>query len=138
MKFDKFMGKKKRIFLGGTYNESTWRDDFIKKIDDKKYEYYNPVVPNWTEECYKQELEEREKCDICLYCITSEMTGVYSIFEASDDSNKRPKKTVFCFIPKGFDKGQVKSLGKVAEGIKKNGGRAYTNLDEMIKDLNGV
>lgn len=31
----------KRVFLGGTCNESTWRDELIKKL---KIDYFNPVV----------------------------------------------------------------------------------------------
>jgi GH15 family glucan-1,4-alpha-glucosidase len=41
-----------------------------------------------------EELRQRETCDICLYVITPKMTGVYSIAEVIDDSNKRPNKTV--------------------------------------------
>ena len=73
-------GVKKRckVFLGGTCNESTWRDELIKKL---KIDYFNPVVDDWTEECYKEELRQREICDYCLYVITPKMTGVYSIAE---------------------------------------------------------
>lgn len=31
----------KTIFLGGTCNNSTWRDELIPKLTNK---YYNPVV----------------------------------------------------------------------------------------------
>jgi hypothetical protein len=36
----------KKVFLGGTCNESLWRDKLIKLL---KIEYFNPVVPDWTE-----------------------------------------------------------------------------------------
>lgn len=39
---------KDKIFLGGTCNESTWRDRVIKKL---KIDYFNPVVEDWTPEC---------------------------------------------------------------------------------------
>ena len=113
-----------KVFLGGTCNESTWRDELIKYL---KIDYFNPVVPDWTEECYRRELKEREECDICLYCITPKMTGVYSIAEVIDDSNKRPRKTVFVFLPidgnKRFDQGQIKSLKRVGQMVDRNGGR---------------
>ena len=54
------------------------------------------------------------------------MTGVYSIAEVIDDSNKRPTKTVFVFIPVDgemrFDDGQIKSLKKVGQMVERNGG----------------
>ncbi len=35
----------KKVFLGGTCNESTWRDRLIKLL---KINYFNPVVKDWT------------------------------------------------------------------------------------------
>ena len=62
-----------KVFLGGTCNESTWRDDLIKKLE---IDYFNPVVEDWTEECMAEEIRQRESCDYCLYVITPRMTGV--------------------------------------------------------------
>ena len=130
--------KQCKVFLGGTCNESTWRDELIKKL---KIDYFNPVVDDWTEECYKEELRQREICDYCLYVITPRMTGVYSIAEVIDDSNKRPEKTIFCFLfndnSKRFDKGQIKSLDKVGIMVENNGGKYFKSLDEVAEYLNG-
>lgn len=127
----------KKVFLGGTCNESTWREELIGKL---YIDYFNPVVDDWTEEAYQQELQEREICDYVLYVITPKMTGVYSIAEVVDDSNKRPEKTVFCFLTededKRFDKGQIKSLIKVGEMVKKNGGKWCYDLDQVATYLN--
>ena len=127
-----------KVFLGGTCNESTWRDDLIKEL---KIDYFNPVVPDWTEECYQQELRERASCDYCLYVITPKMTGVYSIAEVIDDSNKRPEKTVFYFMRGDdghwFDEGQIKSLVKVGRMVKGNGGHFFTAYQHVAEFLNG-
>ncbi len=115
----------KTVFLGGTCNGSQWRDDLIPSL---KISHYNPVVPNWTPECQAEELKQRETCDICLYCITPKMTGIYSIAEAVDDSNKRPKKVVFAVLEidgeQSFTVHQVKSLKQTAKMIESNGGRS--------------
>lgn len=74
--------KPKRIFLGGTCGESTWREELIPELDNLGLEYFNPVVPDWTPECI--EIENQEKNELCnthLYIITPEMSGVYSIAE---------------------------------------------------------
>lgn len=141
---------KKRIFLGGTCNESTWRDKLIELLKESgNYSYFNPVVDDWTEECYQKELEERKRCDICLYTITPKMTGVYSIAEVVDDSNKKPQKTVFCVLTKDevenpgitntvtFSESQLKSLNKVAEMVKLNGGKALVtdNIENLLQIL---
>ena len=127
----------KKVFLGGTCNNSKWRDVLIPHL---KINYFNPVVDNWTEEDYQKELKEREECDYCLYVITPKMTGVYSIAEVVDDSNKRPDKTVFCVLEKDdeskFDKGQLKSLEAVSKMVKENGATVLSDLATVAKYLN--
>lgn len=86
---------KTKVFLGGTCNNSTWRDKLIPLL---KIDYFNPVVDDWTPECQDEEIRQRESCDYCLYTITPKMTGVYSIAEVVDDSNKRPEKNYFMCI----------------------------------------
>lgn len=119
-----------KIFLGGTCNNSTWRDELIPLL---RCDYFNPVVDDWNDEAYKRELKERETCDYCLYVITSEMKGVYSIGEVVDDSNKRPDKTIFMFLEDGFDSEQIESLEAVGKMIKKNG--AYYPNCSSIREL---
>lgn len=172
--------KNKKVFLGGTCNESTWRDFLIKQL---QIDYFNPVVDDWTEDCMIEERKQREICDFVLYTITPKMTGVYSIAEVVDDSNKRPEKTVFCLlehetatmtcthavdgntheIGKGstgathsvvnlnnhycgnglplcevqsFTFGQMKSLNQVGKMVERNGGKYFSNLNEVANYLN--
>lgn len=127
----------KKVFLGGTCNESSWRNDLIKKLE---INYFNPVVDDWTEECMAEEIKQRESCDFVLYTITPKMTGVYSIAEVIDDSNKRPHKTLFCLLEEDdeqqFTNGQLKSLKQVAEMVKRNGGRTFISLHSVAEYLN--
>lgn len=135
---------KKSVFLGGTCNETTWRDEIISKL---KIDYFNPVVDDWTPECMKEELKQRKKCDYVLYVITPKMTGVYSIAEVIDDSNKQPKKTVFCYLTNDKDENnnlikftdaQTKSLKQVAKMVESNGGKVCKDLNEVVHYLNGI
>lgn len=130
--------KTKKVFLGGTCNNSTWRDRIIPKLT---IDYFNPVVDDWTEEAQKQEIKERKNCDYVLYVITPRMIGVYSIAEVVDDSNKRPNKTIFCYIKEDgktfmFDKGQCKSLDMVGKMVESNGGTWLGSLDAVVEYLN--
>lgn len=126
-----------RVFLGGTCNESTWRDDLIPLL---AIDFFNPVVDNWTPECMEEEIRQREICDYCLYVITPKMTGIYSIAEIIDDSNKRPNKTIFCFLveddEKFFSLAQAKSLRQVGSMVTKNGGFEMEDLAEIADFLN--
>lgn len=126
-----------KVFLGGTCNGSRWRNDLIKNL---KIDYFNPVVEDWNEKAQKRELKEREECDYCLYVITPQQTGVYAIAEIADDSNKRPEKTIFCFLEKyGFDKflpSQIKSLEQVGKLVNSNGATWLKDLNEVSTYLN--
>lgn len=130
----------KKVFLGGTCNESKWRDDLIVQLDPSVIDYYNPVVDDWTPECQEEEIKQREECYYVLYVITPKITGVYSIAEVVDDSNKKPEKTLFCILEidenKIFDKGQLKSLSSVSKMVSNNGGKVFKSLNDIAKFLN--
>jgi hypothetical protein len=127
----------KKIFLGGTCNGSQWREKLIPLL---KIDYFNPVVPDWTPECQAREDREREVDDWCLYVITPKMTGVYSIAEVVDDSNKRPNKTLFCVLLSDdnttFESHQIKALNKTAKLIIANGARSFSTLEDVADFLN--
>ena len=129
--------KKRKVFLGGTCAESTWREQLIPQL---KINYFDPVVDDWTSDCMEEEIKQRQICDYVLYVITPSMKGVYSIAEVVDDSNKRPNKTVFCFLKsydsKDFPKEQIKSLKQVGEMVKENGGEVCENLKQVAEFLN--
>lgn len=128
-----------KVFLGGTCNESQWRQRVIENLT---IDYFNPVVDDWTEECMAEEVRQRESCDVVLYVITPMMTGTYAIAEAVDDSNKRPKRTVFCFLEtdqrQNFTGGQVRSLTQVAKMIERNGATVCGSLEQVWEYLNGL
>lgn len=133
-----------RVFLGGTCNNSTWRDYIIPKL---QVDYFNPVVDDWTPECQKIEEEEKSiHCNMHIYVITKEITGYFSIAEVVDASNKYtdcdyhskyPYKTIiYCFLPEGMTKHQVKSLEAIGGIIENNGGVWLRSLDEIIDYVN--
>ena len=147
-----------KVFLGGTCNGSDWRERLIPML---RIDYFSPVVPDWTPECQAEEIRQRQSCDFCLYTITPFMTGVYSIAEVVDDSNKRPDKTVFCMLAHDQDHGltaeqlrlasrrarmmvrdldftepQLRSLDAVAQMVVRNGGHAFKRLEDCAMWLN--
>lgn len=128
--------KKPRVFLGGTCTSDKNRDYRNELIPLLKCEYFNPVVDEWTEECKQREIEARKECDYVLYVITSDMTGVYSIAEVVDDSNKRPNNTLFMVNYDGFTKQQINSLKSVENMVKNNGAIVFDNLQEIASYLN--
>lgn len=129
-----------KIFLGGTCNESTWRDELIPKLEEIDFDYFNPVVEDWTPECQDIEIYEKaNNCNIHLYVITNKMKGVFSIAEAIESVFNKDKKTIFCVL-NGFDGDfpdyQVKSLEAVGRMVERNGGKYVTSLGDIIEILN--
>ncbi|MCP3686562.1 MAG: hypothetical protein GY861_28320 [bacterium] len=122
----------KKVFLGGTCNGSTWREKLIPMLE---IDYFNPVVDDWTPECQAEEIRQRDSCDLCLYVITSEMTGAYSIAEVVQDSYVKPEKTVFCFLYEGFSVTQIKSLQAVGRLVERNGSKVCFTLIEVAEHL---
>lgn len=126
-----------KVFLGGTCNESQWRDELKTMLH---IDYFDPVVDDWNEEAQQRELDEREAADVVLYTITPRMTGVYSIAEVVDDSNKRPERTFFCVLDQDgdarFTVGQRKSLAAVERMVKDNGGLVFHSLEDVAGYLN--
>lgn len=127
----------KEVFLGGTCNGTTWREELISKL---KINYFNPIVKDWNKQAQENELKKRETCDYLLYVITPNTKGLYSVAEVVDDSNKRPQKTIFCFLEtdgkKYFDEGQKRSLRMVGKMVEANGGKWFTSLDQIARYLN--
>jgi len=128
-----------KVALLGTCNGSKWRDLVIPRLT---IDYFNPVVTDWNEEAQKREEEEKASADVRLYVITSKMTGVYSIAEVVDDSNKYPQKTVLVVAndidgPE-FTEFQVKSLQATMKLVKANGAKVFNNIDVAITYLNSL
>ena len=128
------------VFLGGTCNNSTWRDELLTMLDTEKVDAFNPVVDDWNEQAQANEDWHKANDDFCLYVLTPEMTGIYSIFEVADDSNKRPEKTIFCVLPerdgKKFSVGIQKNFLKIKKDLIKNGARVCESLEEIATFLN--
>ena len=132
--------EKVTVFLGGTCASSTWREELIPMLGEH-VEAFNPVVPNWTPECQAVEDAHRENDDICLYVITPEGEGFYSFVEVTDDSNKRPGRTVLCVLEeaggKKFEGHMLKCALKTAKLVAKNGVVVTDSLEETARIING-
>lgn len=137
---------KTKVFLGGTCDGYDWRTELIEILDLSIVEPFNPVVKEWNDEARKREIYEREHSDYCLYVITPDMKGCYSIAEVIDDSNKRPEKTIFLVINKilrqkeqsvvTFLPKMEHSLEAVKSMVKRNGGLVFESLEELAMFLN--
>lgn len=133
--------EKVTVFLGGTCADSTWREELIPQLEEH-VEVFNPQLPEgaWNEEAQKVEDYHRETDDICLYVITPEGEGFYSFVEVTDDSNKRPERTILCVLEsangKTFEKHVKKCALKTMSLVAKNGVKVFDSLEDVAAYLN--
>lgn len=126
-----------KVFLGGTCDGWLWRDELQPLL---KCDYYNPIVEDWTEEDRLREVHERETADYVLYGITSDIKGVYSVAEVTDDSNKRPSQTLFLnlYQEDGTKESNqmARSLVAVTHLLEENGVKCFTSIEDVAEFLN--
>lgn len=126
-----------KVFLGGTVNGSQWRTVVKEKLN---INYFDPVVDDWNDAAYERELTERRYCDYLLYVITPKMTGFYAVAEVTDDSFKRPDRTLFCYLPidgeDTFDSNMIAEMERLGKTVTQNGARWLKSLDEVVAFLN--
>ena len=131
------------VFLGGTCGDSTWRKDLIPMLEDH-IEVFNPQLPkgSWNKEAQALEDYHRENDNICLYVITPETNGFYSFVEVTDDSNKRPEKTVLCVLSEAngtaFEGHNLKCALKTMKLVAQNGVLVFDNLQDLSTYLNNL
>lgn len=132
-----------KVFLGGTCNNSLWRERLITMLN---VDYFNPVVENWTEESKKNEENEKILCDIHLYVITPLIQGTFSIAEAVNDSVRIPKQTILCVLqsddsitpelPATFNESLKRSMFAVEKLVESNGAFVVHSLKEVADLIN--
>lgn len=131
----------KKVFLGGTCNNSIWRSALKPLLT---IDYFDPVVEDWNEDSQLEEERQKDICDVHLYVITPRMSGVFSIAEAVDSAwqswvSQGIKETVFCVLQdedQDFEEHQMKSLRAVEKLVEARGGHSFESLREVADFLN--
>ena len=106
--------KELKVFLGGTCNGDTWRDEIIPVLDAANIKYFNPVCPpgvNWDDAWREHEEVEKKSCNTELYVITSKMKGIFAVVEAVFSATTKINTNVILIVIKdGFDEAQLRSF----------------------------
>lgn len=130
--------KKQLVFLGGTCNESTWRD---KLIDGLKMAYFNPVVQDWKEDDKEKENQIKDSADFNLFVFTPKHTGYFSFVEAALLAVKSSSRTILCVLQDDdgvtFEEDTKRSIAAMVEALSKENIKVFDNLDDVRSFLNG-
>lgn len=75
---------KSRIFLGGSCNPTTWRQNVaIPFLEANGISYYNPQVDNWTPEVVNLERYAKQNAQILLFVIDKQTRSTTSLVESA-------------------------------------------------------
>lgn len=125
------------VFLGGTCNGSTWREQLIPTLE---IDYFNPMVHNWDEQSYEREKTARQMADFCLFVITPRLEGFFSLAEVVDTAYKRTDRTIYCFLledeGRTFSEQQLQVLNQIGRLIEDNGSlwlHSLAQISEFFK-----
>jgi hypothetical protein len=123
-----------KVFLGGTCNNTTWRDELIPLLEENNIDYFNPVVKDWNQAAQDEEQWQKEvECDVHLYVITIEMAGVFSIAEIIDSAHEEHKTTIMVVAQEGFTDAQLKSLQAVANMVMDHGQHVSWQKEQNVE-----
>ena len=109
------------VFLGGTTNETTWREELIDMLT---IDYFNPVVEDWTKECIVNEENAKLRARALLYVINPKQMGNYSIAEMTYSACMEKDKHIlymFQLTDEGeeYNESQIKSNYAIIELLSK-------------------
>lgn len=125
-----------KVFLDGTENGSTWRQELISQLS---IDYFDPSGKERSRRTVREEETQKAEADFCLYVITPLMDDFENISELVDDSNKFPARTLFCYLKseggKEFNSHQIKSLNAVGKMIEGNGATWLPDLAAVVAHL---
>ncbi|MBS7020387.1 MAG: hypothetical protein KH135_00740 [Firmicutes bacterium] len=131
-----------KIHLGGTCNNSIWRDELVKMLDLENVICLNPICKDWVwNEKKRNEKSTRLKmCDYFVYVITPETYGFASIATLVDLSNKCSEKVIACILYEyknmKFEGHMLESIKSVSDIIKDNGVILLNDLNEIASFIN--
>ncbi|XP_046398277.1 uncharacterized protein LOC124165067 isoform X1 [Ischnura elegans] len=87
------------VFLGGSCNPTTWRQDIaIPALNALGISYYNPQVSQWGPELIEQEHTAKQTASLLFFVIDSQTRSVASMLEVAHISG-RQRKLVLVVLP---------------------------------------
>jgi raw len=121
-------GFDKQVFLGGSCNPTTWRQDIaIPRLTRAGITFYNPQVDDWHEGLVKLENDAKANAEILLFVIDNVTRAIASIAEAAFCIGKGRKVVlvVQMFSNDEFANNETGNGIHIAEMKDLNRGRTY-------------
>lgn len=79
------MRRKNQVFLGGSCNPTTWREDTaVLVLREAGVRFFNPQVSDWDESMPALEAKAKEESELLLFVIDRQTRAIASILEATE------------------------------------------------------
>ncbi|XP_065199843.1 uncharacterized protein raw isoform X2 [Planococcus citri] len=92
----------REVFLGGSCNPTTWRqDEAIPILEKYGISYFNPQVSDWSPELIETEHRAKQNSSILLYVINNQTRNVVSLIETVNFLGSRRKLAIVINYYKG-------------------------------------
>jgi len=136
------------VFFGGSckaVNGINWQDEAMSQLSHRFIEGFNPVVPNWTEECQVREDAAIDGSEINAFGLNTD--SHYSMYELGKIQFTRPDSLVvyldareqnLAHLDEEQRKHMVKVLKKIGDDLEKNNITVKRSMDSLIDHVQSL
>jgi hypothetical protein len=122
------------VYLGGTENDSTWRDMLVPKVSGVRC--YIPSNPDWDKDALAREQSIRRSATLLLFTYTPRQQLPDLAAEVILAAVHSPERVVFCvkaedFEAELFTKAQSDALGRIGQMVLDLGGAFIPSFDDL-------
>ncbi|MBT4849348.1 hypothetical protein HON36_00675 [Candidatus Parcubacteria bacterium] len=127
---------KSQVFLGGSCNPTTWRQDTaMPMLTEAGVEHFNPQVEDWTPDCADLERVAKEESQVLLFVIDGQTRAIASILEVTEFVLKGRQVVL---VVNDIDDGAVITDQAVTGGELKDLNRARAYAREMASNYDNA
>ncbi|MGH1366612.1 MAG: hypothetical protein ACRBF0_23835 [Calditrichia bacterium] len=122
----------KTVFVAGRGDYGNWRSTIKRLLTDNVViaESSGRGLVNAQHDAF-----EKEHADAIVFVITPSALSTFDLANAVNESNKRPEKTIVCFLSAGnewmHDPRRYAELSEIRAILESNGARCLNSLSEL-------
>jgi len=124
----------RNVFIAGRGDYGNWRSEIKRLLGDNVItaESSGRGLVNAQHDAF-----EKEHADAIVFVITPSALSTFDLANAVNESNKRPEKTIVCFLSAGnewmHDPRRYAELSEVRAILESNGARCLNGLAEITE-----
>lgn len=126
----------RRVFIAGRGDYGNWRSD-IKRLLGEAVDTIESAGRGMINA--QRDAFEKEHADSIVFVITPSALSTFDLANAVNESNKRPEKTIVCFLSAGsewmHDPRRYAELAEIRAILEANGATCVNSLTEIAEKI---